>query len=392
MPNPSVTVSRARGAKIDPGPVLIVAGEHSGDLLGGGVVRALHRSGLRSFFGTGGPEMQTAGVELLESLESMEVIGFVEAFRAYRRLKRLAERLVEEARRREARFAILIDYPGFNLRLAAMLKTAGIRTVFLVSPQIWAWNFRRIHGIRQNVDLMLTLFPFEKELYDAAGVPCEFVGHPMVERIGRVIKEQAPIPRKRGETLVGLLPGSRGSEVRRLFPEMLRAAETLAAGNSNIRFLVPLADTRFESFVLESIAQVGGANVEYVGQRSLRVMEAVDAAIVASGTATLETAFFKTPMVIVYRVGLVNFLIGSMVSRTRYIGLVNLLARRQVAAELLQGEANAANMAAELERLLNDAPYRTTVIKELEFVRNSLGRGNPAARAASAFLALVRKQ
>ena len=373
------------------GPVLVVAGEHSGDLLGGAVLRSLRRSGLKEFFGTGGNEMREVGVELLESVENMEVIGFLEAFRAYRKLKALAVRLVDEARSRGTRFALLIDYPGFNLRLAAMLHAAGIRTVFLVSPQFWAWKYGRIHGIRRNVDLMLTLFPFEKEIYDREGVRAECVGHPMVERIPRLLKVQAPLPRQRGAALVGLLPGSRGSEVRRLFPEMIRAASILAASRSGIRFVVPLADNRFESFVREQIALHPHARVEFVGLRSLRVMEAADVVIVASGTATLETAFFKTPMVIAYRVGWINFLLGSLLARTRYVGLANLLARRQVAVELLQTEATAENMAMEVARLLDDDVLRRSIVKELDHVRSALGRGNPAARAASSFLAFVRE-
>ena len=373
------------------GSVLVVAGEHSGDLLGAAVVKSLQRSGVRDFFGTGGSEMQASGVELLESAENMEVIGFVEAFRAYRKLKALAGRLVEEARRRQSRFALLIDYPGFNLRLAEMLRAAGVKTVFLVSPQFWAWKYNRIHGIRRNVDLMLVLFPFEKEIYDREGVRAECVGHPMVERIPRLLKEQEQLPRQRAGALVGLLPGSRGSEVHRLFPDMLRAAAILSASHPRARFVVPLADTRFESFVREQIGLYPNVNVEYVGLRSLRVMEAADVVIVASGTATLETAYFKTPMVIAYRVGWVNFLLASLLARTRYVGLANLLARKQVAVELLQTEATAENMAAEAARLLDDAVLRRAVIKELDFVRSALGRGNPASRAASAFLSFVRE-
>ncbi len=377
---------------LDCGPVLVVAGEHSGDLLGAAVAKRLHQSGVRDFFGTGGQNMRDARVELLETLENMEVIGFLEAFRAYRRLKALARRLVAEAKSRGTRFALLVDYPGFNLVLARMLHEVGIRTVFLVSPQIWAWNYRRIEGIRRNVDLMLVLFPFEKEIYDREGVPCECIGHPMVERIPRQLADQAPITHPRGVLLVGLLPGSRGSEVKRLFPEMLRAASLIAEKQPQARFLVPLADTRFEQFVQDRLAAYPQLNVEYVGQRSLRVMETVDVAIVASGTATLETAYFRTPMVIVYRVGWFNFLLGSLLARSRFVGLPNLLARRQVAVELLQTEATAENMAAETLRLIEDSGLRKEVAAELAFVRQSLGSGEPATRAASAMVGFIRNE
>ncbi len=361
--------------------LLVVAGEHSGDLLGGDVVRSLRREGFSRFVGTGGDSMEQAGVELVESVENMTVVGFVEALKAYRRLKGLAERLVVLCEERKIRFALLIDYPGFNLRLAEMLQARGIHVVYLVSPQIWAWKYGRIKGIRRNVDLMLTLFPFEKELYDAEGVRAEWIGHPLISRMEPRLKQEEPI-KGRATITVGLLPGSRTSEVTRLLPMMLESAERLQKEYSGIRFLLPGVNPDMDAFIKEQLAAHPDLHVEYLWNRSLRVMEASDLVILASGTATLETAWFLKPMIILYRVGTANFLIASMVIRTKFIGMVNLLARRQVALELLQTEADPGNVVDEARRILEDKNYRADIIQELQYVKSSLGRGDPARVAA----------
>ena len=363
-------------------PILIVAGEHSGDLLGGDLARALKQSGENHFFGTGGPTMQAAGVELIKDVDSMAVVGFVEAFKAYRRLKKLARRLAEMAFERETKLAILIDYPGFNLRLAEMLQAKGVKVVFLVSPQIWAWNFRRIKTIKKNVDLMLTLFPFERDIYEERGVNVRWIGHPMVERLPRELKKQKAISRGRRKTVIGLLPGSRRSEVTALLPGMLQAAVLLKEKFPGAFFLLPGINPRVEQFIRAELEKYPDLPLEFTPGRSLRVMEASDVVVVASGTATLETAMMDRPMVLVYRVGLLNYLLGSLVTRTRFIGIINILASRQVAVELLQSEANPENIARETARILEDEEYRAGIMNELSVVRSQLGQGNPAEKAA----------
>jgi len=363
-------------------PLLIVAGEHSGDLLGGETILALKKLGYDSFLGTGGDAMKAAGAELLETVESMTIIGFVEALKAYPRLKKLALRLADAAQERGVTSAILIDYPGFNLRLAAMLKERGIRVVYLVSPQIWAWHYSRINKIRQYVDLMLTLFPFEKEMYDAEGVESFCIGHPMVFRIPRELRKSKALRFKNKKPIIGLLPGSRGSEISRLLPPMLEAARLLHEDFPKALFLIPGVNPRYENFIREKIAAYPDLPLEYLEGESLRIMATSDVLLLASGTASLEAAFFKKPMVIAYRVGLFNYFIASLVARTRFVGLPNLLAREQVARELLMDEANGENMAQEVARLLNDSGYRGKILRELTFVRKQIGSGNPAARAA----------
>lgn len=371
---------------------LIVAGEESGDLLGGDLVRAVRRLGPRDFFGCGGESMRQAGVELIETVQNMAVFGFLEALQSYRRLKRLAAHLLELAVERRIEFAILIDYPGFNLYLARLLHDRGLRVVYLVSPQIWAWKFNRIKAIRRDVDLMLTLFPFEKEIYDQAGVRAECVGHPMVQRIPQQLKRQKPIARKQRRTLIGLLPGSRSSEITRLLPDMLEAAHLLKNRFPRASFLLPGVNPNMEEFIHEQLARRPDLSVEYVTHRGLRVMEAADLLILASGTASLEAVWFRRPMVIVYRIGWINFLIASLATRTKYIGLPNILARRQVAVELIQSEVTPENIAREAKRILEDTRFRQEIVRELGYVRRSLGRGDPAVRAARAIQKFLHRR
>lgn len=361
-------------------PVLIVTGEHSGDLLGGDLVHAMKKLGFTKFFGTGGQVMREAGVDIVQDVDAMAVMGFVEVLRAYRRLKTLAEKLVEMAKTAGTKTAILIDYPGFNLKIAGMLHEEGIRVVYLVSPQIWAWHYSRIKKIRKNVDLMLTLFAFEEEMYSKEGVKSFWVGHPMVQRIPRKLKEESPIlPSKK--LTIGLLPGSRRSEVTNLLGPMLAAARRLKLKYPTARFLLP-GFPSMEEYIKNALAEFPDVGVEYFTGRSLRVMEASDLVIAASGTATLETAWFEKPMVILYRVAWINFLIGGMVLRSRFVGLPNILGRKQVATELLQTEVTPDNIYHEADRILSDRELKSSIVEELGFVKRQMGRGNPAVKAA----------
>ncbi len=366
------------------GTILVIAGEHSGDLLGGDVVHALQKTGYKSFFGTGGESMRREGVELVETVESMTVVGFVEALRAYRRLKKLAVRLVDMAVERRTICAVLFDYPGFNLRIATMLKEKGIPVIYVVSPQIWGWHYSRIERIRRDVSLMLPLFAFEKEIYDKEGVPAQVIGHPLVARIKKRLREEDAIAVEKNKLTIGLLPGSRRSEVMRLLPAMLDAALLLKQEKPKVRYLLPVVNPEVDAYVREECEKRAKLGVEVYPDRSLRVMEASDFIVLASGTATLEAAWFEKPMIILYRMSTLNIFISTLVLRTRFIGMVNLLARQQAAPELLQSEVTPENIFREMKRILTEDEHRKSVVRELQFVKRSLGTGNPAGRAARA--------
>ncbi len=382
-------------------PVLIIAGEHSGDLLGGDVVQELARLGYSRFFGTGGTHMQEQGVEILEDIDSLNIVGFVEALKAYRRMKALADEILAAAVERDTALAILIDYPGFNLRFAKMLKAAGIPVVFLVSPQIWAWKYGRIRTIRENVDLMLPLFQFEKDMYDREQVPAQWIGHPLVNRVPKRLRKEEPIPEhpklaaKKDLITVGLVPGSRRSEVTRLLPAMLGAAQELNERyqRRGIRFLLAGIEERLSPEIRAELDKYPELPVELYYQRSLRIMEASDFLIIASGTATLEGAYFHKPMILLYKVSLVNYMIAPFLIRTRFIGIVNLLAQRQAMIELIQSEVTPENIVREAERIIEEPEYRDSLKAVLEDVRkNQLGRGNPAVRAAEYIVDFLRSR
>lgn len=371
-------------------PVLIVAGEHSGDLLAGDLVQAWKRPGGPSFYGTGGESMRRHGVEIIEDVDAMTAVGVVEALKSLRRLKALARRLVSLAVERETRTAILVDYPGFNLGLpgvrgmAAMLRAAipDIFIIYLVSPQVWAWRSGHLERMRGNVDLMLTLYEFEKALYDREGIPAEWIGHPMINRIPLELKRVASVTPHRGLTLA-LMPGSRRSEVKFLLADMLQAARMLKAEHPRMRILLPFVDERLREFSAPFLEGASDLGVEISVGNSVAVLEKADLVFIASGTATLEAAFFRRPMVICYRVSWPNFLIGSALMRTKFIGLPNLLAREQVALELLQTEVTPEAIYTEGRRLLDKKEY-ARVVERLGTIPFSPRRKRPALLAVEA--------
>ncbi|MCB1175554.1 MAG: lipid-A-disaccharide synthase [Leptospiraceae bacterium] len=373
-------------------PVLIVSGEHSGDLLGAELMTAMQRFGFTDFFGTGGDAMSDQGLTVIEHIRTMNVMGFIEALQAWRRLKELALRLVDEAVQRHASLAILIDYPGFNLRLAAMLKERGLEIIYVVSPQVWAWKYGRVHKIKKLVDLMLPLFDFEAEIYQREGVTAEAIGHPMIHRLPRSARKEGFLPLASGNPArtIALVPGSRMGEVSRLLEPMLQAACLLKADEQNTRFLLPCADAALLPFIESWTKKFEDLNIEICVGQTARVMQASDLLIIASGTATLEGVFFKKPMVILYRVSWLNFALAALFMRVRYIGIVNILARRQTVLELLQSEVSPANIYHEVNRILTDADYRLAMLQEMNYVRRQMGSGNPAANAAQRIVDFVQ--
>lgn len=237
---------------------------------------------------------------------------------------------------------------------------------------------------------MLPLFKFEKEMYDREGVPCEWIGHPLISRVPRRLRREETLPLKvQARPVIGLVPGSRRSEITRLLPSMLEATRVLREKYPKARFLLAGVEERQAPIItriLDDYPDVKDEVELYYG-RSLRIMEASDVLMIASGTATLEGAFFRTPMVLLYRISLLNLLIAPFVIRTRFIGIVNLLARRQTILELIQSEVTGDNIVREVERILEDRKYREGIVAELDYVRRELGRGNPAVHAADAIVA-----
>ena len=362
---------------------MIVAGEASGDMHGAALVSALKRlHPAWRFYGVGGNKLREAGVELLADSADMAVVGLTEVFFKLPLIKKVMQTLTRSWQEKKPAAVILIDYPDFNLLLASKAHARGIKVFYYISPQVWAWRKGRIRTIRRVVDKMVVILPFEEAIYRQTGVDATFVGHPLLDLIpGR------PSPREAREKLglrgdsvtVALLPGSRPSEAARLLPICLAAAELMPPGER--QFILPLASTLSREFV-EKILGDYSVNVTVIDQAVYDVLAAADLAIVASGTATLEAALMETPMVIIYRVSRLSYLLGRMFIRVKNIGLVNIIAGQTIVPELIQREANPGRIAEVATMILGDPEQRARMKSALSGIRTLLGSPGAAERAA----------
>ncbi|EMY69586.1 lipid-A-disaccharide synthase [Leptospira vanthielii] len=384
--------------------ILVIAGEHSGDLLGADLLQELTiLEPEYKFYGIGGEGMIEHGLDSMEELEQLSVIGFSEALKKYSFLKKIFYRVLEETTHRPTKLAILIDYPGFNLRLAKELKSRGIPTVFYVSPQIWAWKFNRIYFIKEQIALMLTLFRFEEEIYTEYGVNAKFVGHPITKRIPEKLKKEPVIAEKLPDShhgyTVGLLPGSRKGEIRRLIDPILGTAallhEKCKLEKKKIVFLLPNINAKEESFLLEKIETLKQIHpdiqIHYHWNASLRVMETSDLLLIASGTATLEGLYFETPMVILYKVSLFTYLLGSLLMRSKFIGLANILSGEEVCREITQNECQPKYIFQEAWKILSNTKLKNKIKGILRDAKErELGTMNASKKAAKEIQSLLR--
>jgi lipid-A-disaccharide synthase len=365
----------------------MVAGEASGDLHAGKLVAKLAEVAPDvSVFGVGGDRMRRAGCELIYHCDDFAVVGLTEVLHHIPLLRRAMHRLVSLAVEREVSVAVLVDYPGFNLMLADRLKRVGVRVLYYISPQVWAWGEGRVRKIARLVDRMAVVFPFEVDFYRERGVDVEFVGHPLLEE--PALSEGAPGVPVDG-TVLGLLPGSRRNEVERLLPPMLGAVSILRERIGGLRVHLGRARGISEE-VLAGSGDPRAAGVEVLPPGSAHdVMRGSTALLISSGTATLEAACLGTPMVIVYRLGALSYLAGRALVRIPRIGLVNVVAGRELVPELVQGEASASRMAEEVEPFLTDPARRESVSRELREVRRSLGEPGASLRVAEMVLSMM---
>jgi lipid-A-disaccharide synthase len=368
-----------------PTDVLIVATEASADLHAGRVLEELRA--LRpdvSAFGMGGPRLRGAGLEALRRAEEMSVMGVAEVLPKIPVILRILRELAAAAEARRPKVALLVDSPDFNLRLAERLKRAGIKVIYYVSPSVWAWRRGRVKTIARVVDRMLCILPFEERFYAGTGVSARFVGHPFAERprpeTPARYREALGLPVAR--TTVALLPGSRRSELKRIFPSMLEAAEIIRRRHPDAQFVVPVAPGVAEDALRPYLARHASLPVSLQPGRTEAVLGAADAALVKSGTSVLEAALMLRPMVVVYRLSWLSYLVARLFVRLAHFALVNVLAGRAVVPELLQRQASARRMAEELERLLADGRERREQLQGLEEVRRSLGEPGAPRRVA----------
>jgi lipid-A-disaccharide synthase len=366
--------------------ILIVAGEASADLHAARVLEALRRArpGLTAF-GVGGPRLRAAGLEALAPAEEISVMGLVEVLPRLPRILAILRALGRAAEARRPRVALLVDLPDFNLRLAKRLKRLGVKVVYYVSPTIWAWRRGRTRQIARVVDRMLCILPFEPAAYQGTGVAASFVGHPFAERPAPAppAHYRAELGLQPGRTTVALVPGSRRSELRRLFPPMLEAAERLRAAHPDVQFVVPVASTLSRQELAPFLASHATLDVTLVDGHTDEAVGASDAALVKSGTSTLEAGLMLRPMVVVYKLSWLSYLVARLLVRITFFSLVNLLVGRRVVPELLQGGASAERMAAELEAVLVEGPARQAQLQGLREVRAALGEPGAPERVAA---------
>jgi lipid-A-disaccharide synthase len=379
-------IAAERGARTE---ILIVAGEASGDLHGSRLMAALaaRRPELR-FFGLGGDDMLAARLEAVAHSREISVVGLTEVVRILPRARRIFHALLGEAAKRRPGLAILIDSPGFNLRLARVLWRRGVPVVYYVSPQVWAWHRSRVKGIARWVSHMLVLFPFEVDFYRQYGVPVTHVGHPLVDEVPELPQAWDRTADRRRR--LALLPGSRDSEVEALLPLMVKSAARLVeeAGVEVRLVQAPTVDPE----VLDRHLAAAAFPVERIrGGGRLAALADSHLALCASGTATLELGLLGTPMVVLYRVGRLTALLGRMLVRVPHISLVNLVLERRVVPELMQEEATVERIVPLATGLLAGGEAVKQIRQGLRELRPKLGRGGASGRAADVVVDLLER-
>ena len=371
--------------------IALVAGEASGDLLAAHLIEAIKsRLPQARFVGIGGPRMIAQGFEAWWPSEKLAVRGYVEVLRHYREISGIREQLAKRLLAAPPDLFIGVDAPDFNLDLEVRLRERGVRTAHFISPSIWAWRGGRMAKIKRAAGHMLCVFPFEEQLYRQAGVPATYVGHPMADVIP-MQPDQAAARHKLGLPLdapvVALLPGSRQSELKYLGERYAAAALRLRATHPRARFVVPLASEPTEALWRAAVQSAAGGQgkLEWTPapRDSHSALAACDIALVASGTATLETALFKRPMVIAYNMARISYELMRRMAYQDYVGLPNILCGQFVVPELVQSDASAENLAQALGNLLDDAPMRARISARFTQLHAELRQGM-AQRAADA--------
>jgi len=375
------------------GRILIVAGEASGDLHAANVVQELlRRAPHLTVEGIGGDRMRQAGVRLHAYAGDLAVVGLVEVAYKLSALLRAYRSMVRLLRERRHDLLILVDFPDFNLLLASRAFRLGIPVLYFISPQVWAWRTGRIRAIARHVRRLLVIFPFEEEFYRQRGIEVRYVGHPLLDRLSpppAMDEARRRLELEHSATVVGLLPGSRIGELTRHLPLLLRATRRLMMDRPDLRVIIAAAEG-LPLDLIGSYLKQEALSVRVVQGRTHEVMAASDLILVASGTATLEAAIIGTPMVIVYRLALISWLLGRLLIKVPYIGMVNLVAGKSVVPELIQFEATPERIADEASRLLESPERRRRMQQRLREVRDRLGPPGAAARAAEAILEVLQ--
>lgn len=371
--------------------VLMVAGEASADVHGAHLVRAIRNLCPNTrFWGIGGERMRRAGVRILIPSADMAVVGLTEVISRLNTIRKAAKQIKHILKHTHPDLLILIDYPEFNIHMAGIARRCKVPVLYYISPQVWAWRRGRVRKMARRTDRMAVILPFEQSFYRKRGVVVDYVGHPLMDTLP---EEESHLQTRppvfvTGDPVIGLLPGSRREEIRHMLPVMLKAVEIVSAAYPGMTCILPLADTIDPEFIRPLIADFP-VKIHVVRGRVHESLQKCRAALVTSGTATLDAAVMGIPMVIVYRVSRVSYWMGRMLIKVPYIGLVNLIAGEQVVPEVIQDEVTPRRLADETTRLLVDGDARRRVKKKLEAVRQALGDGGASQKTAQIAMELM---
>jgi len=374
--------------------ILIIAGEASGDLHGSHLVKEmLSLDPSLHVYGVGGEKMKNAGVELIADSKEMAVVGITEVLLKLKSIYRIYRKLKNSLTTKSPSLVILIDYPDFNLRFAREAKKKNIPIVYYISPQVWAWRKGRIKKIGRLVEKMIVIFPFEKKIYEKAKIDVDFVGHPLLDSIqSQFSREEAfrKFSLTFGVTTIGLLPGSRMNEVKRHLPPMIEAISLISKQIHPVQFIIPVAPG-LDGEEVQSLVGSKHKNVRVVENTIYDVMRISDVVIVASGTATVEAAIMGAPMIVVYRVSPLTYLLGKMLIKVKNIGMVNIIAEKTVVPELIQKDVTPEKITSAVIQILGNPLKQEEIKKELSSLKEKIGNPGASFRAAQIIISLLQR-
>ncbi len=342
--------------------------------------------------GMGGTKMQQAGIDIRFDSSGIGVIGLIEVLRHYgeirRALKLMQNLLVSE----KPDLLVCVDYKEFNFKLARFAKQQGVKVLFYVSPQVWAWRPGRVVSYGKVIDMMAVIFPFETAYYEAENIPVKYVGHPSVDKVHPLrsrAEDMSEFSLQEECTVVGILPGSRINEIKRMLPVMLAAAEKLAQSHDHIQFILPQADSITDE-LLQAYLKNSSVNIKVIKHQPYDVIQCCNAIMTASGTATLEIALLQIPMVIAYKLSAITYFLGKYLVNTKFIGLPNIIAGKSIVKELIQHDVTEENLVDEVSRILKDNNYRERMLAELGIVKEKLGQGGGSKNMADLVVQMLQ--
>jgi lipid-A-disaccharide synthase len=360
----------------------IIAGELSGDLHASALIDSIKKLDANAEFrGWGGDNMQASGATIVKHINELAFMGFVEVVKNLRTILSNLSFCKKDIQAYKPDAVIFIDYPGFNLRIASWAKENNYKTIYYISPQIWAWKENRVHQIKQDIDLMMCILPFEKEFYKRHNHAVHFVGHPLIQRIAQY--KQTHTPRLVNKKIIALLPGSRLQEIETKLPVMLSIVQKFPGYQFIVAQSSNLGEEHYKSMIKHF------SNVSLVQNATYDILQNAHAALVTSGTATLETALFNVPQVVCYKGNRLSYLIAKQLIKVKYISLVNLIANKTVVTELIQDELNTQNLEIELTRILEDN-HRYNLLQDYKDIEAALGAKNASVTAAQLVTQFVK--